>query len=381
MSYLLTQIWICLLLTALVAGVAGWLLGRGGSSKMKLLEEKWRTKLARAENERDYYADEVKSLGVVSEERAEMEDRFAVEKEALEKELNALQKGIKFKSDSSKESEEKLMLQTESLEERNSSLNARVDEEQQIFSQRVAELEAGEELAKSQINDYEDKVTELQSQLNDAQVSLAETTNQLTEVEANLGMAESISNDRSSRRSAGVTSGVARAAIASVTGSATPTALASTSNFAKESLIDSDSVDYPLDVIETMTSDDSKRLNKLGIKTTSDLLAQASDKKSISLLAKNMGKESWVIRSWSSIADLLRVSGVDAVDAELLELSGVSTVQSLGRSKLDKLADSVKVIHRHVGKTIDVPSHAEITGWISAAATLEPMLETNVDKL
>ncbi|MEE9302629.1 MAG: hypothetical protein V3U84_02480, partial [Thiotrichaceae bacterium] len=124
MSYLLSQIWICLLLTALVAGLAGWMLGRGSKGKVKQLEEKWHTKLARAENERDYYSGEVKNLSAIAEEREEMEERFVLEKQSLENELDALQKGMKFKVDSSKEQQEQFYLKTQALEEQNTSLNA-----------------------------------------------------------------------------------------------------------------------------------------------------------------------------------------------------------------------------------------------------------------
>ncbi len=136
-----------------------------------------------------------------------------------------------------------------------------------------------------------------------------------------------------------------------------------------------------MDVIEALSDDDNRRLRKLGIKTTTGLLQKASNKEAISLLAKSLGKESWVVRSWASVADLLRVENVDAVEAELLELAGVATVQSLSRSNADKLVDSIKVIHRHVGKTTEAPNSFAISGWIQNATRLEPMLETNVDKL
>ncbi|MEE9352483.1 MAG: DUF4332 domain-containing protein [Thiotrichaceae bacterium] len=373
MSYLLSQIWICLLLTALVAGLAGWLLGSGGKRKIKQLEDKWRTKLARAENERDYYSGEVKNLSAIAVEREEMEERFVVEKQSLENELDALQKGMKFKVDSSKEQEEKLSLKAHDLEEENTSLSAKVEEEQQVFTQRLAELEASAELSKSQAEDYEDKVTSLQSELDDAHINLTDMTNRLTESEAKLN--------------SGSSSGFAKAATAStaaLAGVAAATSFGnsdSTTSTTTDSIIDPTANDYPVDVIEALSDDDNRRLRKLGIKTTTGLLQKASNKEAISLLAKSLGKESWVVRSWASVADLLRVENVDAVEAELLELAGVATVQSLSRSNADKLVDSIKVIHRHVGKTTEAPNSVAIGGWIQNATRLEPMLETNVDKL
>jgi len=368
MSYLLSQIWICLLLTALVAGLAGWLLGSGGKRKIKKLEEEWRTKLARAENERDYYSGEVKNLGAIAEEREEMEERFINEKQSLENELDALQKGMKFSVDSSKKQEEKLSQKAQTLEEENTSLSAKVEEEQQVFTQRIAELEASTELSKTQTVDYDEKIMSLQTELDQAHNHLTDTTNRLTETEAKLDFAE---NDLTAAKAVA-------AGTAAIAGAAVTTSLSDNDS---DSLIDTDAEDYSIDVIEAISTDDSKRLGKLGIKTTIGLLNKASGKEDISLLAKSLGKESWVVRSWASVADLLRVESVDAVDAELLELAGIATVQSLSRANADKLVESTKVIHRHVGKTTDAPSAQAVATWIRNATKLDPMLETNVDKI
>ncbi|HEC04607.1 MAG TPA: DUF4332 domain-containing protein [Thiothrix sp.] len=382
MSYLLSQIWICLLLTALVAGLAGWLLASGGKRKTKQLEDKWRTDLARAENERDYYAGEVKNLSAIAEEREEMEERFVAEKQSLENELDALQKGMKFSVDSSKQQEEKLTKKAHNLEEQNTSLTAKVEEEQQVFSQRIAELEASAELSKTQTEDYDQKILALQSELEEAHIKLADTTNRLTEAETNLDVAKSnlsVEPSNSGSSISSMASGIAAAGSAVVASSLLESDADDISD--NESLIDVNEEDYSIDVIEAIEETDSKRLNKLGIKTTVELLQKASGKEEIALLAKSLGKESWVVRSWASVADLLRVQSVDAVDAELLELAGIATVQSLSRANVDKLVESTKVIHRHVGKTTAAPNAQSVAIWIQNAAKLEPMLETNVDKI
>ncbi len=382
MSYLLSQIWICLLLTALVAGLAGWLLASGGKRKIKQLEEKWRTDLARAENERDYYAGEVKNLSAIAEEREEMEERFVAEKQSLENELDALQKGMKFSVDNSKQQEEKLTQKAQNLEEKNTSLTAKVEEEQQVFSQRIAELEASAELSKTQSEDYDQKILALQSELEEAHIKLADTTNRLTEAETSLDVAKSnlsVEPSNSGSSISSMASGIAAAGSAVVASSLLESDADDIGD--NESLIDVNEEDYSIDVIEAIEETDSKRLNKLGIKTTVELLQKASGKEEISLLAKSLGKESWVVRSWASVADLLRVQSVDAVDAELLELAGIATVQSLSRANVDKLVESTKVIHRHVGKTTAAPNAQSVAIWIQNAAKLEPMLETNVDKI
>ena len=112
----------------------------------------------------------------------------------------------------------------------------------------------------------------------------------------------------------------------------------------------------------------------MGINTTLNLLDKCQDPESIKLIAKTLGRESWVVSSWASIADLLRVKGIDGSMAEVLELGGVYSVQSLAESNPEKLLQSIKAVNERIEKVGTIPDIAVIAGWIRHAGTLEELI-------
>lgn len=138
---------------------------------------------------------------------------------------------------------------------------------------------------------------------------------------------------------------------------------------------------YTMQDIHIINNEEGKHLSQMSIMSTEDMIDKCSSQEGVERIAKSMGKESWVVRSWVSMADLMRVEGVDTVNAELLELSGISSVQALASVKLQKLTESIKIIHKHVGKTNHVPDSDEIEGWIKNAKSLPKRLDDNLDKL
>ena len=131
---------------------------------------------------------------------------------------------------------------------------------------------------------------------------------------------------------------------------------------------------YRIEVIRSIGSDNKRLLHDMGVTTTFNLLDKCKDPEGIKLISKTLGRESWVISSWASIADLLRIKGVDGGMAEVLELSGVYSVQSLAEANPEKLLQSIKAVNERVEKIGSVPDIAEIAGWIRYAASLEEMV-------
>lgn len=131
---------------------------------------------------------------------------------------------------------------------------------------------------------------------------------------------------------------------------------------------------YRIEVIRSIGNDNRRLLHDMGITTTTNLLDRCQDPQSIKLISKTLGRESWVVSSWASIADLLRVKGVDGAMAEVLELSGVYSVQSLADANPDKLLQSIKAVNVRVDKLGTVPDIAAIAGWIRHAGSLEEMI-------
>ena len=131
---------------------------------------------------------------------------------------------------------------------------------------------------------------------------------------------------------------------------------------------------YRIEIIRSIGSDNRRLLHDMGINTTLNLLDKCQDPESIKLIAKTLGRESWVVSSWASIADLLRVKGIDGSMAEVLELGGVYSVQSLAESNPEKLLQSIKAVNERIEKVGTIPDIAVIAGWIRHAGTLEELI-------
>ena len=131
---------------------------------------------------------------------------------------------------------------------------------------------------------------------------------------------------------------------------------------------------YRIEIIRSIGSDNRRLLHDMGVTTTSNLLDKCGDPQGIKLISKALGRESWVVSSWASIADLLRVKGIDGGMAEVLELSGVYSVQGLAEANPEKLLQTIKAVNERVEKIATVPDIAIIAGWIRHAATLEELI-------
>lgn len=131
---------------------------------------------------------------------------------------------------------------------------------------------------------------------------------------------------------------------------------------------------YRIELIRSIGTDNRRLLHDMGVTTTFNLLEKCQDLESIKLISKTLGRESWVVSSWASIADLLRVKGIDGGMAEVLELSGVYSVQSLAEANPEKLLQAIRAVNKRVEKVGTIPDIAIIAGWIRHAESLEELI-------
>jgi len=488
MDYLLSQIWICLGLIALIAGLAGWFLRGGSKNKIKMIEEEGKVKLARAKNERDYYAGEVKNLNAMAENRESVEQNYQNEKQTLSIQLEDMRMDAEMTSEAFKGQERLLKQQALELEESNRTLSAKHDTEHQ-FEQKRVDYEVNVEKLTLALRTAEEKISDLQTELDSTKIQLLDTTDKLSITEGLLADSQHVAakegqtillvkdkennqrpspapiqRQRETARGSGIlgtgsllsmpTSSVEvvnahdtntklvnskvsiKVSEAKTTEQALDDAFSgvemktqakkvedvlkksknnvdktvdNTADYKSATLagagaaalgmagkmkdkltqvkddlldkVDFSSEVYAMQDIHIINSEEGKHLSQMNITSTEDMIDKCSSQEGVERLAKSLGKESWVVRSWVSMADLMRVQGVDTVNAELLELSGISSVQALASAKLPKLTESIKIIHKHVGKTNHVPDSEEIEGWIKSAESLPKRLDDNLDKL
>ena len=128
---------------------------------------------------------------------------------------------------------------------------------------------------------------------------------------------------------------------------------------------------YRIEVIRSIGNDNRRNLHDMGVTTTQNLLEKCADEDGTKLISKALGREPWVVSSWVSIADLLRVKGVDGPMAEVLELSGVYSAKALSEANPEKLIQLIGSVNQRIEKVSHTPDIATVAGWIRHAETLK----------
>jgi predicted flap endonuclease-1-like 5' DNA nuclease len=136
--------------------------------------------------------------------------------------------------------------------------------------------------------------------------------------------------------------------------------------------------DYDIEEIEGIGKGYSRRLRDIGISSTRKLLSRGIDSDGISDIAKQVNNEEFVIRSWVSMADLIRVSGIRGQFAELLVTSGIKSVQQLAKQDSAQLIEKLtKTITRENRKRA-APTIEMAIVWTAAAKNLPSIIHPEV---
>lgn len=105
------------------------------------------------------------------------------------------------------------------------------------------------------------------------------------------------------------------------------------------------------------------------------LLANCRTPKERKALAWKAGLTESQVLKFANMADLYRISGVGSEFAELLEVTGIYTVQELAQRNAANLAQAMIDVNEKKKLTRRVPSEAEVSKWIQQAKSLPLMLE------
>ncbi len=135
---------------------------------------------------------------------------------------------------------------------------------------------------------------------------------------------------------------------------------------------------YPIEEIEGIGPGYAKQLSKLSITTTKDMLDKVSSVEGVESVATSMSKQSWVIRSWASMSDLMRVEGVDGQFAELIEFSGVHSVQALGQQDAKTFTQEMMDVNDKEHRVKEAPDSRRVHQWITSAKTMPSILDDDL---
>jgi predicted flap endonuclease-1-like 5' DNA nuclease len=114
------------------------------------------------------------------------------------------------------------------------------------------------------------------------------------------------------------------------------------------------------------------KLAGAGVKSTDDLLEQAGSASGRQRLAAATGISADQLLKWANHVDLMRLDGVGAEFAELLEAAGVDSPAELAQRNAANLAQTFQELDAARPNTVRrVPSEATVAGWIAEARTMK----------
>lgn len=128
---------------------------------------------------------------------------------------------------------------------------------------------------------------------------------------------------------------------------------------------------YHIEEIEGIGKVYGDRLQKVGIKTTEDLLARAGKKSARQTISSATSIPETLILTWTNHADLMRINGVGGQFSELLEAAGVDTVKEFALRKPENLHAKMLEVNKNMGLSGKVPSIENLREMIDQAKRLE----------
>ena len=115
----------------------------------------------------------------------------------------------------------------------------------------------------------------------------------------------------------------------------------------------------------------AQSLTAAGVGSTDALLKQGATSAGRSKLSEATGISEAMILKWVNHADLMRLDGVGAEYAELLEAAGVDSCAELAQRNAANLATTFQELDAARPNTIRrVPSEATVAGWVEQADKL-----------
>ena len=113
-----------------------------------------------------------------------------------------------------------------------------------------------------------------------------------------------------------------------------------------------------------------KKLKGMGISSVELLLSQGDSKAKRTKIAAETGISENLVLKFVNHADLMRIKGIGAEYADLLEASGVDTVPELSKRRPDNLFAKMVEVNGEKKLVRKLPTERMIEGWIAQAKEL-----------
>ncbi|MBZ8179051.1 MAG: DUF4332 domain-containing protein [Oscillatoria sp. PMC 1051.18] len=122
--------------------------------------------------------------------------------------------------------------------------------------------------------------------------------------------------------------------------------------------------------IESIDASEADKLAAVGITTTEELFEKGTSKEGREELVKTTGIDKGKILKFVNIADLCRIKGVGGEYSELLQATGVDTVEELKRRSPDTLYDKMIAENDRQQRVKQPPSLSQVRNWVAQAQRL-----------
>jgi predicted flap endonuclease-1-like 5' DNA nuclease len=118
----------------------------------------------------------------------------------------------------------------------------------------------------------------------------------------------------------------------------------------------------------------AQKLKETCIKSVEDLLKKAGSAQGRKELAIQSGIQVDALLRWVNHADLLRIKGIGAEYAELLEAAGVDSSIELARRSSEKLYQRLLEVNQAKKLVRKLPTEFQLDQWISQAKRLSKIV-------
>ena len=143
---------------------------------------------------------------------------------------------------------------------------------------------------------------------------------------------------------------------------------------AASEVIGEDSGMPSIDAIDGIDVKDATRFRKNGVRTTEALLRKAQTRRGRKDLAVATGLTEKQLFKWVNRADLMRVKGIGAEYADLLEAVGVTDLKDLRTRNASALTKRLLSLNARKQLVRRLPTEGMVDGWIAEAKGLRSLV-------
>lgn len=127
---------------------------------------------------------------------------------------------------------------------------------------------------------------------------------------------------------------------------------------------------YKIVDIQGVGPEFADRLGHFGIHTTDDLANAVADPRKLAAMVETTGIGETLLQKWASMARLMRVHGIGPQYAELLQATGIDTIEQLRDQSVDGLIRRMTEVNAVRNLTNALPKPTDVHRWMESVHTL-----------